>query len=372
VSGIVPYADGGSGGGGVTLPTPPIPPAGGPPPLPATAKSNVTATSSPSDGQAKEGEKLWMRKWKLSIGNPTGSKALDLSLLDFEFHVDRQWLLVPSIARIKIYNPNDEILNGMKELVKVHLEGGYQEPSKQYGDLFNGQINYFKSGRQNATDTYVEIFASEYDTAVNAAVVNTWLPAGWVEEDAINAVLSAMTPYGITLGQIPESIDKTKHPRGRLFFGMARDHLRDIERTQRGRFFTDGTGKLHLLKDDEALKISNESVPILNRKTGLIDIPTRTLDGAVEMQSLLNPNVHPGGKVKIDNKDVRNVTRVDVTNLVADAYKISESERLYSADGFYVVYSVKHQGQTRGNPWYSNMVTQKSLPEPGLRTSAGG
>jgi hypothetical protein len=319
-----------------------------------------------------QGETLFGRKWKLSVGTPAGTTAMDLSLLDFEFAVEETLWFPPTKARIKIWNVGDNIISRLnKELTQVLLEAGYQSPSKQYGQVFAGQIAYFKAGRQDAVDKYVEIWAATYDTAVNAAVVNTWLQAGWVTEDAINAVLSAMLPFGVTLGQLPDDLDKSKKPRGRLMFGMARDFLRDIERTEKGHFFIDQQGKLHFLRDDEALKVRNETIPILNKKTGLIGVPTTTLDGAVEAQCLLNPSIHAGSRVKINDKDtISKYTDVGSQQLISDAYRLSMTEFNFKPDGIYTVGHVRHQWQTRGNPWYSSFTTQRVDQQPGLGTSA--
>ena len=354
--------------GSLPLPLPPTPPAGGPPPI--TAPANVTSVRSPTDGTPQNGAQLWMRKWKLTVGTPSGQNALDLSLLDFEFDIEMQEMVPPWIGRIKVWNPGDQVTGVLasKQMTKVSLFAGYQAPSTQYGSLFQGQINYFKIGRQT-TDTYIEIFATTMDPALNAAIVNTWLPAGWGDNDAIQALVTAMAPFGISLGQITDLGNKTS-PRGRLLYGMARDYLRDIARTHDAQFFTDLDGKLHLLKEGDILKMGNQTVPVLNGRTGLIDVATRTMDGAVEVKCLLNPSIRPGMQIHIDNASVAEIKTVDTTNLVADAFRLSMGSYINKADGYYPVGSVRHQGQNRGNPWYSQIVSRKAVPDVGLKTSA--
>lgn len=356
----------------------PMPGASTGPSAASTASDNVTSVHSPSDGVLQSGAELWMRKWMLKIGPqdggaPTGS-AVDLSLLDFEFQVEQQ-INVPSWhARIKVWNVGDAVINRLinKELTNIYLEAGYQSPSRQYGQLFAGLINYFRHGRQNATDTYIEIYATTFSTAVEAATINTYLPAGWVTQDAINAVLSAMTPFGVTLGQMPDTLNASKQPRGRVLFGMARDYLRDIARTEDGHFFIDNSGRLHLLKGSDTLKYGSQTVPILNSRTGLIDVATRTMDGAIECKCLLNPAIVPGGQVHINNEDVTSYTPVNPDAMTEDARKFSDAQNsmVFKADGYYPVGMVRHEGQNRGNPWYTNIVTNKIIQPPGYRTSA--
>ena len=259
-----------------------------------------------------------------------------------------------------------------KELTNVRLDAGYQSPSNQYGKVFAGQIAYFKAGKQDAVDTFVEIWAFTNDTGINAAVVNTWLPAGSKTEDAINALVAAMQPFGITLGQLPPDLDPSKKPRGRLMMGMARDYLRDIERTEHGKFLTDQDGKLHFLRDKEALKMGNELVPILNKDSGLIGVPTTTLDGAAEVECLLNPRIQPGTRIRIDNRDLAQFHKSNPDQLIDDAYRLLMTDFNFSADGLYTVGHVRHQGQNRGNPWFTQITTQKVDQMPGLTTSASG
>lgn len=356
---------GGGSSGGISLP-----PAVASKP-PSTSRPNVNSTRSPNDGVVQDGSRLWMRKWKLTVGSESG-KGLDLSRLDFEFSVEQQMNVTPWQARIKVWNPNEEIISriGAKELSHVSLEAGYQEPSQQYGSLFIGQISYIKAGRQDAIDTFVEIHAFTNSTAINAAVVNTWLPAGHQAIDSINAVKAAMAPFGVTGGQISDDLSQTKAPRGRLMFGMARDILRDIERTEKGHFFSDNSGRLHFLKDADVLKMGSETVPILNKKTGLIDIPTRTIDGAVDAQCFLNPKIVPGTRIKINNKDLANTAPVKPDQFIQTAEQFSQQSITVKGDGYYRVGHVRHQGQNRGNPWYSHITTEKAIQEPGFPTSA--
>lgn len=358
-----------------TIEPPSAPPLIGakPPATPSTAPANVTSVSRPTDGIPQSGAQLWMRKWHLTVGPASGetNKAIDLSLLDFEFDVQQEQNTPPWYAHIKVWNPGQSMIQKLaaKELTHVLLEAGYQSPSRQYGRLFTGQINYFKQGRQSGTDHFVELYASTFDMATNAAVVNTWLPAGHQAIDSIKAAVTAMSPYGVVLGQVPDDLDAAKSPRGRTLFGMARDILRDIERTEEGHFFIDLDGKLHLLRDGDVLNMGSQIVPILNAHTGLIDVPTRTMEGAVEVVCLLNPAITPGMQIRLNNADVFGYTEVNNDAMIDDAQKFAFAQSIKHDDGYYPVGSVRHQGQNRGNPWYSHIVTQKALQGVGLRTS---
>jgi hypothetical protein len=352
------------------LPVPPIPPEGGPP-------SNVTPVKKPSDGVEQTGSRLWGRRWRLSVQPPSGKDALDLSQLGFEFNIEDHQFIHPRRAHIKIWNVTKDTVRRMKnEFTHVVLEAGYQQPSDQYGPVFKGQIAYYKHGRSNATDTYLEIFGATWDQAINAAVVNSWKPKGYTTMDIVKELLSVLTPYGIVLGQITDLGD-AKSPRGRLLFGMVHDILRDIARSVEGQVFLDQDGRLHILKDGEILKMGNETIPILNSKTGVVDVPVQTLGGGIEITCLLNPSINPGGRIHLNNDEV---ARVEATSRKKEGYgpgvlgtpdtamKIEQSDLVMArgADGFYVVDSVRHQGENRGQSWHTHIVTEPVLPPVGF------
>ena len=128
----------------------------------------------------------------------------------------------------------------------------------------------------------------------------------------------------------------------------------------------DTDGRLHLLKDSEALALGSETIPALNRKTGLIDVPTTTLDGAAQVESLLNPNLYPGKRIKINNRDVTSYTNVDTSNLaatpqaVADRVQLSRRRPLHHRAG-------APPRTEPGNPWYSSIVTLRAHVSPSWR-----
>jgi hypothetical protein len=295
---------------------------------------------------------------------------MDLSPLAFTFSIEQTQLMTPWIGRITVFNVGDDIISRMqKELTHVYLEAGYQPPSRQYGKLFAGEIAYYRRGRQ-ATETFVEIVAVQADQPLNAAVVNTWIPAGFKPVDVVTMCLMAMP--GITLGQVTDLGDG-KSPRGRTLFGMASDILRDVAQSANANVYIDSNNQLHMLTESEYLQMRTETVPVLNSRSGLIGVPTQTLGAGVEARSLLNPAIIPGSQVKIDERAVMTATAVQPGRLPDTNVALQFSQMSLATDGFYVVGAVRHWGQNRGNPWYSDITTKPIDPtkQPiGVRTSA--
>lgn len=322
-----------------------------------------TSTGSSKD---TDGSLLWIRNWKLTVGTQSGTDAVDLSRLGFTFEISEQQVSSPVQARFMIYNVGDNIIARMqKELTIVYFEAGYRKPSAQYGKVFEGPINYYRRGRESATDTFVEIYAMANDLAVNSATVNTSLPAGHTKEDVLKAVVAAMAPYGVGLGQVTE-LGKEQSPRGRVIYGMAVDVLRDLGQTANANWFIDKDGKLNLIREDESLKQGTNAIPVLNSKTGMIGVPVQTSDGGIEVRSLLNPSVRPGGQIKVNNKDVTQSTQVTQGLSVSTGMQLSQQSMMLASDGVYTVGSVHHTGESRGNNWYTDITTMSGDPNKNI------
>jgi hypothetical protein len=369
-----------AGGGDLNFPDTSVP---GPPAplLPGEIGKGATksAIAAPSSVQRPDmpldphsAGKLWMRKWNLTVGTQSGKDAVDLSKLAFNFDVSKQLGQTLWKARITIYNIDSNLVARLqKTLTHVLLEAGYQAPSQQYGKIFAGPIAWFKYGRQNATDTYIELHAATGDEAVTQAVVNTTLPAGATQRDVVNACAAAMAPYGIGLGYITD-LGKEKAPRGRVCFGMASDVLRDVVRSAGAHYHIDDDNKLHILKEFETF--ATEQVPVLNSQSGMLDVPAQTRDGGVEVHSLLNFAIRPGRRIHIDERDLvvqKASPSGDADNLPTDAQRLNIQRMGLNESGFYEVGGVQHIGENRGNPWFTYMMTAPIKPvKPELTTSA--
>jgi hypothetical protein len=355
-------ADGGSGGSGGIGSLPPL--------------QEVTVTDHPIQSEFKrpenpeeKGSMLWLRDWKLSIGTAAGGTALDLSQLAFSFSVEQGQYLTPWPAKITVHNLGDDVISRMEhELTFLSLDAGYKN-STQYGKVFGGPIAYYRYGRRNATDTFVDITAVQNDQPLSAAFINTWLPAGHTKEDIVKALADAAK---VDVGQINETLKDVQSPRGRALYGMVSAILRDLAATVNGRVFIDSNQKLHVLAEGESLKFQNDTVPILNSKTGLIDIPAQELGGGISIRSLLNPSIIPGGQIKVNQKDITQFKDVNTEQFVDTNWALSASAHSIKADGYYLVTRVRHWGENRGNPWYSDITSEPYDPsklQVGIRPS---
>lgn len=284
------------------------------------------------------------RKVSLMLGTPSG-RALDFSDLHFGFHIRQNDLQTPNIAEIRIWNVADatvELIN--KEFTRVVLQAGYPG---SYGVIFDGTVKQYRRGRINGADTYLEVAASDGDIAYNFSTVLVTLAAGSSATEVIAACAKALQPFGVSMGKLPANLPDTRLPRGRVLYGMTRDLLREVARL---------IGCAWSIQHKVVIFIPTEGylegdTVELSAATGLIGVPEQTQDG-IYMRCLLNPNIGVGRLIWLNNKGV-NQARYNLSYTGEVANTLLPKIAL---DGFYKVLSVDYSGDTRGNPWYCDLV----------------
>jgi len=282
----------------------------------------------------------WIRRVGLIVGNATG-QGLDLSELHVRFSIWSATTQSPKHTSIRVYNVADATAKSIQqEFKQVFLQAGYGD---NFGLIFSGAIKQVRKGRENATDTFIDLIAADGDEAYNWSVVNTTLAAGWTQSDCHRAVLQAMSQYGIAAGFTP-AFAPAQMPRGKVCYGMARDHMRQL---------AGATGNHWAVHDGQLVMVPvNGFIPgqavVLTSATGMIGVPIQTVDGII-VKSLLNPNIKPGTKIQINNASVQQAAlSVDYT---ATNYFPSIDD-----DGFYKVYAMSQTGDTRGQDFYTEMI----------------
>lgn len=284
----------------------------------------------------------YIRKCTLIVAGASG-EGLDLSPMRIVFKTKKSDAQTPNTAEIRVYNLAPETAKQIRQEFKtVTLQAGYES---NYGVIFTGNIKQVRFGRENGTDTYIDIAAGDGDDAYNFAVVNTTLAAGAKQSDQINAAGNAMAGRGVGVGYVAETGAQAL-PRGKAMYGMARDYLRQSAEAS-STTWSIQDGKLQLVSLTGTLP--NQAI-LLNSKSGLVGTPEQTNDG-ITVRCLLNPLLKIGGKVMIDEKDVAEAKLPD-TDKKAEANKPAS----IASDGVYRVLTIEHAGDTRGNDWYSNIV----------------
>lgn len=85
----------------------------------------------------------------------------------------------------------------------------------------------------------------------------------------------------------------------------------------------------------------------------MIGMPVQTMDG-VEVKCLLNPNLKVDSLIKIDEASIQ---KAKYSLTWDNVYERDRSilDQHIAADGVYKVLWLSHSGDTRGNPWYTDI-----------------
>lgn len=287
----------------------------------------------------------WLRKASLIIGD--GESALDLSALHYTFTVSQSDINTPNRAEIRIYNVSDATAKRARDLEEggsVVLSAGYDG---SFGTIFHGTIIQVLVGKENPTDSFIDIVAGDGDLGYCMAVVHKAMAAGATVRDRIGAALEALAEYGVRPGQIAQDLPEQPLPRGTVLHGMAREVLNDAIASADATWWIQN-GELNVVKGRGFLP--GEAV-VLTSATGLVGLPVQSIDG-ISMHCLLNPQIQPGRLIQIDNKSVQQVKfNPDLSSSVQFGFVPK-----LDTDGFYRAIVVNHLGDSQGQDWYTEIV----------------
>ena len=289
----------------------------------------------------------WNRKCSLIIGG--NGNGVDVSQLRITFTIKKTSVQTPNEAEIKVYNLSSETSAQIqREFSRVILQAGYKD---NFAVIFDGTAKQIKTGRENGTDTYLHIFASDGDASYNFAVVNTTLAAGSSPTDHINAAAAPMAEHGTTVGHVGE-VGGQKLARGKVMYGNSRDYLRQSAQSS-DYDWSIQDGKLQVIPIKGLLPTQ---AILLNSKSGLIGTPEQTNDG-IKVRALLNPMIKIGGRIIVNNKDIELATiSENKTTKSGEKKKPADKPATIADDGAYKVIKIEYTGDTRGTDYYCDMI----------------
>lgn len=299
---------------------------------------------SPNSTFPAESGQQYIRKCTLLVSNAQG-QALDLSQLRIKFSVKQSSAETPNAADIRVYNLSSVTAQLIRsEFVKVVLQAGYDG---NFGVIFQGNIKQVIIGRENATDTFIDIIAGDGDLAYNFAIVNRTLAAGCSQNDQIDACAESMTPLGTTAGGNAGVVAAQKLPRGKVLFGSTRSYLRDSAETSNYYWSIQNEQIVFVPKTSY---LPGEAV-VITSGTGMIGLPNQTNEG-VNVKCLINPKIRISGRVQLDNSTI---ILLPVSLTLTPGSSTNTAAPLPS-NGVYFILAIQHQGDTRGLEWYSSLI----------------
>lgn len=282
----------------------------------------------------------WLRKCQILVGDPAGN-AIDMSELRCTFVVTAELMIAPMALDLFVYNAAPETIRKVdREFTRVVINAGYEG---NFGKIFDGQIYWRRYGRSSPVDTYLHIQAADTDQAITYSFVNTTLAAGYTQRDVHDTLVEAMQSYGIKGSRSP-NYDPLRAGRGKVLFGLVRDHWRTHAKTNE----TAVSVRNGVVSAVPLLAYAPGDAFVLTSRTGLIGFPQLTLNG-VEARCLLNPAIDLHRRVKIDQASVQDIA-------ISPEYTAVPFRPDIAADGMYKVIWYQHCGDTRGNDWQTDMI----------------
>jgi hypothetical protein len=304
----------------------------------------------------------YVRRVGLLLTDAVGN-GLDLSQFRIVFNISAADVDHPNSAAIRVYNLSAATVNQIRgEFQQVTLQAGYEGGA--FGIIFLGTIKQFRVGKENPTTSYLDILAADGDVAYNNSTIAVSLAAGSSPAQHIEAAIAAMQQVDSSFGLNPavnlSALTGGIIPadRGKVMFGMPRDVLRSAA-ARLSCSWSIHNNQLQVIPYSSYLP--GEAV-VLSQATGVIGIPESTDEG-IKIKCLLNPKLRIGGVVQLDN-DLINQTLFAEGNPYVPYNQFSGFQLFASTakDGLYRIYCIEYEGDTRGQPWYCNIIALAISP----------
>jgi len=307
----------------------------------------------------------YLRRLSLVVARPNGT-GLELGGLRVVFTVRRGDIQTPNSLDARIYNLNDDTVNSITtEFTQVVLKASYgDDPPKQ---IFYGVIKQVRLGREDQKNNYLDITAAVADAPYNFSIAAFTMAKGSTQEGSVQALIATMARaaissptsstggQAITQGYIPD-LSTNQRVRAKVHFGLCRDEMRNLAANADCKWsIQDNAGSAEVTLIPQTSFIPGEAV-LISPFTGLIGVPEQTQNG-LSMRVLLNPAIKIGQLVKLDFSNV-NEFRYGLdkegarTALTLDLWKTTALNK----SGLYYVMRADHYGDTRGNPWYTDLT----------------
>lgn len=268
---------------------------------------------------------LFGRVVEVEVG-PAGAPGVRVDDGSVSFLVEKSTKKTSNKAVIKLYNLSDETRRGFEAPdLRVRLRAGYDGIAQL---LFQGSIG--KRGVLTTREADTLITTLECTDQIPPAAGSARTRFNWHFEGGVTSTTVLQTllnSTGLPLDFIDPALPVQTYKYGVTFLGTVEDALDRLTRP---------VGALWSIQDG-ALQVTlrggvtDDLAVLLTPQTGLIGTPTRT-DKGIDARSLLIPQIHMGGTVRIESEFIT---------------------------GFYRVRNLKHEGDLRGDTWYTSIESKE-------------
>lgn len=299
-----------------------------------------------------ESAPLFGRKYNLRVFT-NDNKVIDLSELHAVFNTTAWVGGLPKTLRLRIFNATSHTMLPIQDTGgTVYLSAGYEG---QNGDIFIGQIIQIRTGREDAVNIYYDITATDGDEFQTQGFISHALDSAQtsVQNRMFNLVQNASTPTPMKLGEVridPATPTDVTLPRGRSYFGMAKDHIHKLAKSVGATYEVQNNNLVHIIGVNQYKQLD---IPDINYKTGLIGVPEQTNDG-ISFKMLLNPYIVQNMQIKLDSNAIK-TKEIRVLPGGATGVELANIQQK-TEDGIYLVGYCNHIGDTRGNTWFTEVI----------------
>jgi hypothetical protein len=249
----------------------------------------------------------------------------------------------PNNATIKIVNMPIAEQNALGSRytnisLRVDTNSVFDKAAKgpNYVEIFNGQVMYFKKGRENGFDV-LRVIASDSQQAYNNAFISkSFVGAGASLKRIIQAVVASAP--GLQLGGLHGVPVDYAFQRGLALCGTLHSVMNYLATTFNADWYVEAN-QLYFVR--RGVTVSDIASQPVGPDTGLLDTPRATITGVVAKTSL-RPEIKVGGLVDV----------VTEPGNGAGSYKLRR---------------VQHSGDSNGMPWHSTLHLFRLEDEPPYR-----
>ncbi len=298
---------------------------------------------------------LYGRKYRVLVVDNNKGTALDVSQLRCKFNIQKTMMMQANYSTITIYNLSANTENSLiTEGNRIVVEAGYE--GEQYGVIFDGTVIQPIRDKQDGVDYLLTLNCLDADGFLNGGVVNFSLLKGQTHRDVVNNLVSK-AKVSTFAGNLSKDLDNVQLLRGKVCFGLAKDIMSQIAKTQGGTFYMED-GAVNIIKMTD---LPTDEIIELSPSSGLIGVPAQTEYG-VSGKCLLNPRVKVNSLIHIDNSLIHDMQA-----------QIKQVIRSLDNSGIYRVIQVNYNCDTRGDEWFSEFqtVSQAGMMPSMMNNSTG-
>jgi len=239
--------------------------------------------------------RLYKRNLEVIIGESDGS-AISITDLYIQIEIKKTLTSAPNEGTVTIYNLSDTTETLIKDKgVRIRVLGGYNGQSAL---LFDGDIRKVERNKQPPERmTVVTMGGNVYK--ITDAIANISY-AGPISVKQV--ITDTISEFGLSYTGLELIPDSTLNDFS--FTGRTADLYDQILTPLNLSWFEDSGFILFSI-----IGSSTETVALLNSTSGLIGSPAVTDEG-IKAVSLLNANIRPGGRVKVESKLVTGIYKV--------------------------------------------------------------